>query len=144
MSRRTREAEAPTRSAGRTVTESGDLDTESAVEEMVRAFYRAVSQDDLLGPIFNDVAEVDWAAHLPKLTAFWCRVLFGTPGYDGNAILAHARIHERHRFTDEHFRRWLDIFDETIDHGWAGPYCDKAIWFAHHVAQSHARRLRAC
>ncbi|MEQ8716348.1 MAG: group III truncated hemoglobin [Acidimicrobiales bacterium] len=121
----------------------GDIDTEAAVEEMVRCFYRAVAQDDLLGPVFNDVAHVDWAEHLPRLTAFWCRVLFGTPGYEGNAILAHARIHERHRFTDEHFRRWLDIFDETIGLGWAGPYCDKAISFAHHVARSHARRLGA-
>ena len=45
--------------------------------EMVRRFYAEVTADDLLGPMFNDVAQVDWSEHLPKLTAFWCRALLG-------------------------------------------------------------------
>ena len=42
---------------------------------MVRRFYADVTQDDLLGPMFNEVARVHWSEHLPKLTAFWCRAL---------------------------------------------------------------------
>src|SRR5690606_40718107 len=52
-----------------------DLDDRVEIAEMVRRFYADVAQDDLLGPMFNDVAQVDWSAHLPKLTAFWCRAL---------------------------------------------------------------------
>lgn len=38
---------------------------------------RVVDGDDLLGPVFNEVAQVNWPEHLAKLTAFWCRALFG-------------------------------------------------------------------
>ncbi len=59
---------------------------------MVRRFYADVAMDDLLGPMFNDVARVDWSVHLPKLTAFWCRALLDQQGYAGNPFRAHARI----------------------------------------------------
>ena len=61
-----------------------DLDTPEEIAEMVRRFYADVAQDELLGPLFNEAAQVDWSAHLPKLTAFWCRALLGISGYVGN------------------------------------------------------------
>src|SRR5262245_10615178 len=57
-----------------------DLNDPTEIAEMVRRFYADVAQDDLLGPMFNEVAQVDWAEHLPKLTAFWCRALLSMPG----------------------------------------------------------------
>ena len=62
---------------------------------MVRRFYADVAQDDLLGPMFNEVARVDWSEHLPKLTAFWCRALLGQPGYSGNPFRAHTLVHAK-------------------------------------------------
>ena len=53
---------------------------------MVRRFYADVAQDDLLGPMFNDVAQVDWSEHLPKLAAFWCRALLGHAGVRGQPV----------------------------------------------------------
>jgi len=44
-------------------TVDGDLDDPQKVAEMVRRFYADVAQDTLLGPVFNDVAHTDWAAH---------------------------------------------------------------------------------
>lgn len=44
---------------------------------MVRCVYQDVARDDLLGPMFDDVAAVDWAEGLPKLTQFSRRVLLG-------------------------------------------------------------------
>ena len=64
-----------------------DLDSPEEIAEMVRRFYQDVAQDDLLGPMFNDVAQVDWAEHLPKLAAFWCRALLGLPGYQGLSLI---------------------------------------------------------
>src|SRR5690348_12638161 len=72
-----------------------DLETRADIAEMVRRFYRDVAMDNVLGPVFNDVARVDWAEHLPKLTAFWCRALLGETGYEGNPFEAHARINEQ-------------------------------------------------
>ena len=53
---------------GRRLPPTGDLDSPGEIAEMVRRFYQDVAQDDLLGPVFNDVARVDWNEHLPKLT----------------------------------------------------------------------------
>jgi hemoglobin len=118
-----------------------DLHDPGEVAEMVRRFYTDVAQDDLLGPLFNDVAQVDWSEHLPKLTAFWCRALFGMPGYAGNPFRAHLDVHERRSFTPAHFHRWLDLFEETVDLGWCGPNAEKVKDLANNVARVHSGQL---
>ncbi len=118
-----------------------DLNDPTDVAELVQRFYRDVAQDDLLGPMFNDVAKVDWSEHLPKLTAFWCRALFGIPGYSGNPFRAHRDIHEQRAFTLAHFQRWLDLFEETMDLRWAGPNASRAKELARNVARVHAGQL---
>jgi hemoglobin len=121
---------------------AGDLLDAHDVAEMVRRFYRDVAQDDLLGPMFNEVARVDWAEHLPKLTAFWCRVLFGTEGYSGNPFQAHALVNAQHPFTAAHFERWLQLFTTTVDEGWFGPNATRVKELGANVARVHAPRLR--
>ena len=122
---------------------SRDLDDPTEIAEMVRRFYADVAQDDLLGPMFNDVAQVDWSEHLPKLTAFWCRALLGLEGYVGNPFRAHALVHQRRAFTVAHFQRWLDLFHETIDLGWVGPLAERAHDLADNVARVHSQQLVA-
>jgi hemoglobin len=118
-----------------------DLDSPEEIAEMVRRFYQDVAQDDLLGPVFNDVAQVDWAEHLPKLTAFWCRALLAQPGYEGNPFRSHSEVHERSPFRAEHFERWLSLFRDTVELGWVGPNASHAVAFAERVAQVHSARL---
>jgi hemoglobin len=122
---------------------SRDLDAPAEIAEMVRRFYQDVAQDDLLGPIFNEVAEVDWVEHLPKLTAFWCRALLGIEGYVGNPFRAHSLINDRAPFTDAHFARWLDLFHDAVELGWTGPNAQRALDLAHNVARVHAGQLIA-
>src|SRR5690606_39524850 len=95
-----------------------DLDTPGEIAEMVRRFYADVAMDDLLGPMFEDVARVDWSEHLPKLTAFWCRALLGLPGYTGNPFRAPLEVHRQEPFTPAHFERWLSLFRDTVELGW--------------------------
>lgn len=118
-----------------------DLDSPEEIAEMVRRFYADVAQDELLGPMFNDVAKVDWSEHLPKLTAFWCRALLGLPGYSGNPFQAHAEVHRRRAFTAAHFQRWLSLFHETLELGWIGPSADRAAELADNVARVHSQQL---
>ena len=108
---------------------------------MVRRFYTDVAQDDLLGPMFNDVARVDWSVHLPRLTAFWCRALLHIPGYSGNPVRAHALVHGRKAFTPAHFAQWLNLFHDTVELGWTGPNATRALQFAHTVARVHSQQL---
>ena len=108
---------------------------------MVRRFYSDVAQDDLLGPMFNEVARVDWSEHLPKLTDFWCRILLSTPGYQGNPLRAHQVVHAKRPFTAAHFQRWLDLFFETVELGWVGPNAERVKAFATKVARVHGDQL---
>jgi hemoglobin len=118
-----------------------DLDTRVEIAEMVRRFYADVAQDDLLGPMFNDVAQVDWFAHLENLTDFWCRALLGSAGYHGNPFRAHALIHHRCAFTVSHFEQWLTLFYDTLELGWTGPHTEQARRLAANVARVHSQQL---
>lgn len=108
---------------------------------MVRRFYADVAMDDLLGPVFEDAAQVDWSEHLPKLVSFWCGALLAQEGYAGNPFRAHALVHQRQPFTAAHFERWLMLFTETLDLGWVGPNADRALALARNVARVHGERL---
>ena len=43
------------------------LQTGSQLEMMLDHFYARVREDALIGPIFNDIAKVDWEEHIPKI-----------------------------------------------------------------------------
>jgi hemoglobin len=118
-----------------------DLDSPDEIAEMVGRFYQDVAEDDLLGPMFNDVARVNWSEHLPKLTAFWCRALLGIEGYVGNPFRAHALVNGQAPFTVDHFERWLELFHDAVELGWSGPHTQRALDLAHDVARVHAGQL---
>lgn len=118
-----------------------DLDTRTAIHDLVVDFYREVAFDDLLGPVFGEVAEVDWAVHIPRLIDYWCRVLLGDPGYDGRLLAAHAHVHEQQAFEPELFDRWLQLFGDSVDRGWTGPFAIRAKAHAVHMAGVLSRRL---
>lgn len=44
-----------------------DITDRRDVTCLVNVFYDRVRADDLLGPIFDDVARVDWTKHLPRM-----------------------------------------------------------------------------
>ena len=82
---------------------------EALIRRQVHTFYGRVRQDPVLGPIFND-AIADWDEHLAKLCDFWSSVLLMTGRFKGSPMAAHAR---RPDIRDEHFPRWLDLFERT-------------------------------
>lgn len=118
-----------------------DLDSEDEIAELVRRFYADIAQDALLGHIFNDVAKVDWHEHIPKIATFWNRILLGIEGYTGDPIQAHFLVHQKEPFTHEHFRHWLEMFQETVDAGWAGPYAQEIKRKGVKIALVHSRAL---
>jgi hemoglobin len=118
-----------------------DLDSRAAIHDLVIDFYREVALDDLLGPVFGEVAEVDWSLHLPKLIDYWCRVLLGHPGYEGTMLGPHQAVHELQPLRAELFDRWYELFAESVDSGWSGPYADRAKAHAARIATTLARRI---
>lgn len=108
---------------------------------MVRRLHQDVARDDLLGPVFNDVAQIDRSAHLSKLAAFWCRALLGVNGHQGNPFRAHSDVHARSPFTAAFFERWLQLSHETVELGWVGPNASRALELAHDVVRVHGQQL---
>lgn len=118
-----------------------DLDSRSAIHDLVVRFYREIVFDEELEPVFSDVAEVDWAIHMPKLTDYWCRVLLGEPGYDGFILAAHQHVHDLQPLTAELFDRWYILWIQTIDSSWSGPMAENAKRHAAQIGAVLARRI---
>jgi len=114
-----------------------DIENEADVRQLVDAFYGRIQRDELLNPIFADVAKVDWAHHLPKMYAFWNGILLGVPGYSGRPFPAHVNL----PVTAEHFRRWVALFHETVDAQFTGPGADRARAAAASIAHTFAMRM---
>lgn len=119
----------------------GDLDHRGAIHDLVVHFYREIVFDDVLAPVFDEVAEVDWTVHIPRLIDYWCRVLLGERGYDGAVIAAHRHVHDLQAFRLEHFDRWYELWVGSIDARWAGPVAEQAKRHAARIAGTLARRL---
>lgn len=118
-----------------------DLDDRAQVHDLVVGFYRELVFDDLLAPVFDEVAEVDWTLHIPKLIDYWCRVLLDEPGYDGFLLGAHREVHDREAFRAEHFDRWYALWVESIDARWEGPIAETAKRHAAKMAGILSRQL---
>ncbi len=118
-----------------------DITGRADVHDLVVDFYREVVFDDVLSPVFGEVAEVDWAEHIPKLIDSWCSVLFGDPGYRGAILRPHQRINELERFESAMFDRWYELWSMSLDRRWNGPTADRARSHAARIADVLSRRL---
>lgn len=114
-----------------------DLETPEDVKTLVDAFYEKVNRDALLAPVFNEIANVDWAAHLPTMYRFWESMLFGSGNYQGAPFPKHAVL----PVEQEHFERWLALFVETIDENFSGPKSEEAKNRAVSIADTFAQRM---
>ncbi len=119
-----------------------DLRDRNDVYTLVNDFYRRAFADDLLGPIFIDVAQMDLAHHLPIICDFWETVLFRAGLYKRNALAMHVSLNARAPLTTEHFDRWLEIWGSTVDENFAGEKAELAKVQAARIAGSMNRRLR--
>jgi hemoglobin len=120
---------------------SRDLDSRAEIHHLVVGFYREVVFDDLLEPVFGEVAEVDWAEHIPRLIDYWCRVLLGEPGYQGAILATHAHLHALEPLRLEHCDRWFGLWARSVDERWAGPVAERAKQHAASIMAILARRI---
>lgn len=114
-----------------------DLTTLADIQVMVDAFYDQVNQDDLLAPVFNDVAQVNWAKHLPLMYSFWNRVLFAEGDYRGKPFPKHLPL----PINEAHFERWVALFDANMDALFEGPIADDAKLRARSIAHVFQAKL---
>ena len=84
--------------------------TESSIVRLVDTFYARVRADAVLGPVFAARLDGHWDQHMPRMVAFWTKVLLGTGEFQGNVFGKHMALSGIER---DHFVRWLALFRAT-------------------------------
>ncbi len=120
-----------------TETPMRDIESIEDVKALVDAFYEQVNKDELLSPIFNDVAQVNWAHHMPQMYNFWSSILLGTQSYSGRPFPKHMVL----PLEQEHFAQWLRLFGATLDRLFTGPTADLAKERAVNIASMFQYRM---
>ncbi|HVA99239.1 MAG TPA: group III truncated hemoglobin [Bacteroidia bacterium] len=92
-----------------------ELENRKDIELLINQFYEKVRKDKLLAPIFNDIANINWETHLPRMYDFWEGLLFGNSHYTGNPMLVHIELDKKIMLLPEHFEQWKKLFFETLD-----------------------------
>jgi hemoglobin len=119
-----------------------DIADREDISRLVTEFYRRAFTDDLLGPVFVDIARVDLSAHLPVMCDFWETVLLRAGRYHRNALRPHVALDAQVTLTPAHFARWLALWAATVDERHAGEKAELAKVQACRIAGSISRRLR--
>ncbi|UQE75583.1 group III truncated hemoglobin [Gordonia sp. PP30] len=118
-----------------------DLAGRNDVAEVLDDFYHRAFADPLLRPVFVDIAHMDLAVHLPRITDFWCKAVLKEGEYRRNVFAPHRDLHEIAGLQPQHFERWLGLWHTTIDDRFAGPHADLAKLQGARIAYSMCRML---
>lgn len=80
-----------------------DISTRQDIELLVDTFYGKVRNNPVLGPIFNDIAGVQWETHLQRIHNFWAAQLLGEGGFTGNPMQNHLQLSKLTRLSEDEF-----------------------------------------
>ncbi|GAB2991564.1 group III truncated hemoglobin [uncultured Cyclobacterium sp.] len=111
--------------------EKGDLKSLAQIKELVDLFYGKVRMDPLIGPIFEGKLKGNWDKHLEKMYQFWQTVLLSQHTYYGSPFPPHANL----PIDQNHFERWLMLFQETLRENFFGDKANEAMWRASKMAE---------
>ncbi|MGO4877244.1 group III truncated hemoglobin [Pedobacter psychrotolerans] len=97
-----------------------DIENRTDIILLVDRFYNHVQENQEIGPIFTEIAQVNWVHHLPKMYDFWESILFGKAIYKGNPMLTHFSLNQKIPLQEAEFSIWKAIFIQTVDELFAG------------------------
>jgi hemoglobin len=124
-----------------------DIEDRQDIENLLQSFYGKAIHDTLIGYLFTDVAKLDLDEHLPIIADFWEAVLFQSLNfqakYERSPMTRHIELNEKEPLLLEHFRRWLEIFDETVDENFAGETAELAKLRARAIANTMFLKVSA-
>ncbi|MBK7764054.1 MAG: group III truncated hemoglobin [Bacteroidetes bacterium] len=103
-----------------------DIEHREDIMRLVNTFYEKVKQDEVIGYIFNDIANVNWEKHLPVMYDFWENAIFYTGAYRGDPMNIHRNLHHLTALTKAHFDRWNTLFLATVDELFSGEKAELA------------------
>lgn len=103
-----------------------DIQNRTDIESLVNTFYDKVKADDTIGYIFHKIIGEDWSHHLPIMYSFWEMVLMNKQGYKGNPVKKHIEVDQQVPLEDAHYKRWLQLWEATVDDMYKGDTADEA------------------
>ncbi len=120
-----------------------DINSREDIILLVDSFYQKVQLNDKIGPIFTQIAKVDWQHHLPKMYVFWESILFGKATYKGNPMHTHFAINDKAPLQTAEFDTWKNLFYQTVDDLFAGPNAETIKQKAQSIADLMHFKLNA-
>jgi len=120
-----------------------DINTRADIILLVDSFYQRVQLNDKIGPIFTEIAKVNWTHHLPKMYDFWESILFGKAIYKGNPMLTHFAINDKAPLQTTEFDTWKNLFYQTVDDLFTGPNAETIKQKAQSIADLMHFKLNA-
>jgi hemoglobin len=117
-----------------------DIEMREDLENLLIEFYKTATDDEQIGHHFKDL---DLVSHLPVIVDFWEKILFGKHIYFGNPMRVHQILHEKFPLKFEHFQRWIEIFNRTVDTHFAGAQAENAKLRAKMIAHSLNQNLNS-
>lgn len=97
-----------------------DIKERDDIIKVVNAFYDKVNENKELSYFFNDITQLNWKDHLPKMYDFWETILFHKPVFKGNPMRKHINLHKIAPLKKENFETWLLLFNTTVDELYKG------------------------
>ena len=118
-----------------------DLDEPGQIDALIDRFYARILRDPELAPLFLEVAELRLKEHLPRIKAYWRKMLLGEGDYRRHMMQKHRDLDRRHPLRSAHYLRWLALFETTLDKQHSGPVAERARTLARRVAGNMRRNL---
>ncbi|MBK8501600.1 MAG: group III truncated hemoglobin [Saprospiraceae bacterium] len=112
-----------------------DIESREDLATLVKYFYDFLLADEVMSPIFMEVAKIDLESHLPHLVDFWHSLLFMTGAYKRNVMEMHLALHAKKSLEKNHFDLWLHYFEKSVNDLFVGPRSELAIERANSIAQ---------
>jgi hemoglobin len=111
-----------------------DLDSKENIARFIELFYQKVLSDEILTPIFVDIAEIKIEEHLGHICAYWEKLLLGGSAYNRHTMEIHRALNAKSPLTPQQFERWLGLFFETAEANFEGEQTERAKRIASNIA----------
>ncbi len=115
-----------------------DIKNLEDIKILVDEFYGKIRIDQLLGGIFNGVIKDKWPEHLDKMYRFWQTVLLDEHTYKGSPFVPHAGL----PVEQQHFDRWMQLFNATVDEHFEGEKAERAKWQGARMAEMFLSKIQ--
>lgn len=112
-----------------------DIETLEDITFLVNQFYKKATIDPTISHFFTDVVQLNFEKHIPIISSFWESILFKKATYSGNPMLKHLELNTLSPLTEAHFKRWLFLWNETINEYYTGELANEAASRAQQIGQ---------